>query len=66
MSDKPLDIASLLRLALSDPAPRGMEKRVMDRLTSVKTAVEFGRLLGVAPIEWLRGDGPNDDEEDDK
>ena len=60
---EPIDIGSLLAAALDDKPPTDMTERVMTRLAGVKTAVEFGRLLGVAPISTLLN--IDDDDDDD-
>jgi hypothetical protein len=61
-----LDISRLLAVALEVDPPKDLTKNVMRRLAGVTTALEFGRLVGVAPISRLIHDeiDPDDDEID--
>ena len=63
--DEDLDIAALLAAALDDEPPDDMTERVMARLAGVRTVVEFGRLIGVAPVYPLLEDVEPGDESDD-
>lgn len=57
-----IDIKMLLAEALADEPSTDLTEPVLARLAGVKTAVELGRLLGLAPFGWARaGDDDNDD-----
>jgi len=60
-----IDIRALLLIALDEKPPPGLPDRVMARVAALTTIVEFARMLGAAPIDWItqrteRSD-PNDD-----
>lgn len=63
-----LDIKALLQVAL-DRGPRDdVQERVMDRVATAATVMEFARLLFVAPVQWILDDhlrGPADEEAED-
>ena len=58
-----IDIRALLLIALDEKPPPGLPDRVMARVAALTTIVEFARMLGAAPIDWItqrtKGD-PND------
>lgn len=63
-----LDIKALLSVALEQRPKSDVEDRVMTRVATVTTAMEFARLVFVAPFQWLlddhlRGPGDGDDED---
>ena len=63
-----LDIKALLSVALEQKPKNDVEERVMTRVATVTTAMEFARLLLVAPFDWLVEDnlrGLDDDDDDD-
>lgn len=59
-----IDIRALLLIALDEKPPPGLPDRVMARVAALTTIVEFARMLGAAPIDWLtqrtEGSDPND------
>ena len=60
MSDRADDIRELLLVALDEEPAEDLPAQLMTRLAAVMTAVELGRLLGVAPVDWLAADdAPN-------
>lgn len=48
-----IDIRALLLIALDEKPPPGLPDRVMARVAALTTIVEFARLLGAAPIDWI-------------
>ena len=48
-----IDIRALLLIALDEKPPPGLPDRVMARVAALTTIVEFARMLGAAPIDWL-------------
>ncbi len=65
-----LDIKALLSVALEQKPKNDVEERVMTRVATVTTAMEFARLLLVAPFDWLvednlRGSDADDNDDDD-
>ena len=62
--DDELDISRLLAVALEVDPPKDLTKKVMKRLAGVTTALEFGRLIGVAPISRLIHDEIDTDEDE--
>ncbi|HYQ29869.1 MAG TPA: hypothetical protein VER04_21720 [Polyangiaceae bacterium] len=59
-----IDIRALLLIALDEKPPPGLPERVMARVAALTTIVEFARMLGAAPLDWLvhrtEGKDPND------
>ena len=59
-----IDIRALLLIALDEKPPPGLPDRVMARVAALTTIVEFARMLGAAPIDWItqrnEGNDPND------
>ena len=59
-----IDIRALLLIALDEKPPPGLPERVMARVAALTTIVEFARMLGAAPFDWLtlrtEGSDPND------
>ncbi len=59
-----IDIRALLLIALAATPPPGLPARVMARVAALTTIVEFARMLGAAPIDWItrrtEGSDPND------
>ena len=56
-----IDIKALLSVALEQRPRDDVQERVMSRVAAVTTAMEFARLIFVAPFQWivdehLRGD----------
>ena len=50
--DTPIDIKELLRVAFDDVKPSiDMTEAVLSRLAAITTVIEFGRLVGIAPID---------------
>ena len=65
-----LDIKALLSVALEQKPKDDLQDRVMSRVAAVTTAIEFARLITVAPVQWiidghLRGEAPEEDDDDD-
>ena len=60
-----VDIRALLLLALDDKPPDNLPDRVMSRIALLTTVVEFGRLLTVAPLDWVNTVGEGEEEEED-
>lgn len=64
-----VDIKALLRVAL-DQGPRDdVQERVLDRMVTMTTIMEFARLIFVAPVQWiidehLRGPAHDGEEEE--
>lgn len=59
-----IDIRALLLIALDDRPPDNLPDRVMARVAMLMTVLEFGRLVGAAPLEWLsEAVGPNEDDD---
>jgi hypothetical protein len=60
-----IDIRALLLIALDEKPPPGLPDRVMARVAALTTIVEFARMLGAAPIDWItqrtKESEPNDD-----
>jgi len=48
-----IDIRALLLIALDEKPPPGLPDRVMARVAALTTIVEFARMLGAAPIDWI-------------
>ena len=48
-----VDIRALLLIALDEKPPPGLPDRVMARVAALTTIVEFARMLGAAPIDWI-------------
>ncbi|MET0793862.1 MAG: hypothetical protein ABW061_20250 [Polyangiaceae bacterium] len=48
-----IDIRALLLIALDEKPPPGLPDRVMARVAALTTMVEFARMLGAAPIDWI-------------
>jgi hypothetical protein len=61
----PIDIRALLLIALDEKPPANLPDRVMARVAMLTTILEFGRLLGQAPIDWIsqRREGNDSDDE---
>lgn len=62
-----LDIRALLRVALEQVPRDDVQERVMSRVAAATTAMEFARLIFVAPVQWivddhLRGPQPEGDD----
>ena len=59
-----IDIRALLLIALDEKPPPGLPDRVMARVAALTTIIEFARMLGAAPIDWLtqrtKESDPND------
>lgn len=48
-------------IALDEKPPPGLPDRVMARVAALTTMVEFARMLGAAPIDWItQGSGSSD------
>ena len=60
-----VDIRALLLIALDEKPPPGLPDRVMARVAALTTIVEFARMLGAAPIDWLTQRPPRSDSNDD-
>lgn len=63
-SSPAIDIRALLLIALDEQPPANLPERVMSRVALLTTVLEFGRLLGAAPFDWLlrgRGGSGSDD-----
>ena len=64
-----VDIKALLRVAL-DQGPRDdVQERVLGRMVTMTTIMEFARLIFVAPVQWiidehLRGPAHDGEEEE--
>ncbi len=59
-------------IALDEKPPPGLPDRVMARVAALTTMVEFARMLGAAPIDWITQgsgtadkSGPNDEGNND-
>ena len=48
-----LDIQALLRVALEQGPRDDVQARVMDRMVTMTTVMEFARLVFVAPVQWI-------------
>ena len=48
-----LDIQALLRVALEHGPRDDVQARVMDRMVTMTTVMEFARLVFVAPVQWI-------------
>ncbi len=48
-----IDIRALLLIALDEKPPPNLPDRVMARVAALTTMVEFARMLGAAPIDWI-------------
>ena len=48
--DKSFDLRTLLRAALDERPSDDFAGHVMERLSLLRTAIELGRLIGVAPV----------------
>ncbi len=48
-----LDIKALLSVALEQKPKDDFQDRVMSRVAAVTTAIEFARLVTVAPVQWI-------------
>lgn len=59
-----VDIRALLLIALDDKPPDNLPDRVMARLAMLTTILEFGRLLGAAPLSYLNTTSEGDDDDD--
>ena len=64
-----IDIRALLLIALDEKPPPNLPDRVMARVAALTTIVEFVRMLGAAPLDWInqrpeRSD-PDDDDKND-
>ncbi len=60
-----IDIRALLLIALDEKPPPGLPDRVMARVAALTTIVEFARLLGAAPIDWITQRTERSDTNDD-
>jgi len=60
-----VDIRALLLIALDEKPPENLPDRVMARVALLTTAVEFGRLIAAAPLEWLGQLAGGKEEDDD-
>ena len=64
-----VDIKALLRVAL-DQGPRDdVQERVLGRMVTMTTIMEFARLIFVAPVQWIIDEhlrGPAHDGEEDE
>ncbi|HEX2872782.1 MAG TPA: hypothetical protein VHP33_16080 [Polyangiaceae bacterium] len=60
-----VDIRALLLIALDEKPPDNLPDRVMARVALLTTAVEFGRLIAAAPLEWLGQLAGGKEEDDD-
>ena len=49
-----IDIKALLLIALDEKPPPNLPDRVMARVAALTTIVEFTRLLGQAPLDFLK------------
>ena len=62
-------------IALDEKPPPGLPDKVMARVAALTTMVEFARMLGAAPIDWIfqpshdspakGGSDPNDEGNND-
>ncbi|MBT8468859.1 MAG: hypothetical protein KJN97_08930 [Deltaproteobacteria bacterium] len=57
-----IDIQGLLAAALDEAPSMDLAPRVLARLAGITTVVEFVRLIAVAPLDGLGGDGNVDDD----
>ncbi|MEO8920691.1 MAG: hypothetical protein ABI488_24970 [Polyangiaceae bacterium] len=48
-----INIRALLLIALDEKPPPGLPDKVMARVAMLTTMVEFARMIGAAPIDWL-------------
>jgi hypothetical protein len=48
-----IDIRALLLIALDEKPPPGLPDKVMARVAMLTTIVEFARMIGAAPLDWL-------------
>ncbi len=48
-----VDIRALLLIALDEKPPPNLPDRVMARVAMLTTMVEFARMLGAAPTDWI-------------
>jgi hypothetical protein len=48
-----VDIRALLLIALDEKPPPNLPDKVMARVAALTTMVEFARMLGAAPIDWI-------------
>jgi hypothetical protein len=60
-----IDIRALLLIALDEKPPPGLPDRVMARVAALTTIVEFARMLGAAPIDWITQRTERSDRDDD-
>jgi hypothetical protein len=59
-----IDIRALLLIALDEKPPPGLPDRVMARVAALTTIVEFARMLGAAPIDWITQSDAHPDKTD--
>jgi hypothetical protein len=59
-----VDIRALLLIALDDTPPANLPDRVMARLAMLTTILEFGRLLGAAPLSFMNKSSEGNDDDD--
>jgi len=59
-----IDIRALLLIALDEKPPDNLPDRVMARVAMLTTVLEFGRLLGAAPFDWLTHREGSDSDDD--
>lgn len=60
-----VDIRALLLIALDEKPPPGLPDRVMARVAALTTMVEFARMLGAAPFDWIVQGKERSDSDDD-
>ena len=59
-----VDIRALLLIALDEKPPPNLPDRVMARVAALTTIVEFARMLGAAPIDWITQKTDRSDRDD--
>jgi hypothetical protein len=64
-----VDIKALLRVALEQGPRDDVQDRVLGRMVTMTTVMEFARLIFVAPVQWiidehLRGPAHDGEEEE--
>lgn len=60
-----VDIRALLLIALDEKPPPNLPDRVMARVAALTTMVEFARMLGAAPFDWILQRTEKSDSDDD-
>ena len=64
-----VDIQALLRVALEQGPRDDVQERVLGRMVTMTTVMEFARLIFVAPVQWIIDEhlrGPAHDGEEDE